>query len=201
MTADGDSLVFSAGASLLVDTARLAGLDTALRRALSPWRARSAVHDPGKIVLDLAMAVALGGDCLADVGVVRAQPQLFGPSASDPAVSRLTAQLAADTPAALAALRHARATARERAWNISSPILDHGHIVIDLDATIMLAHSEKEGAAPTWKRTFGFLHPLLAFVDHGPGGTGEYVGGMLRTGKATANDAAAHIAVLTEALQ
>ncbi len=61
------------------------------------------------------------------------------------------------------------------------------------------AHSEKEGATPTWKRTFGF-HPLLAFLDHGPGGTGEQLAGLLRVGKATAKDAADHIAVLTDAL-
>lgn len=200
MTADGESLISSAGASLLVDTAGLAGLDTALSGTLSPWRGPGAVHDPGKIVLDLAMAVALGGDCLADVGVVRAQPQLFGPTASDPTVSRLVTKLAVDAPAALAALRQARAAARERLWQIRSPVPAAGHIVIDLDATIVQAHSEKEGATATWKRTFGF-HPLLAFLDHGPGGTGEYVGGMLRIGKATANDAADHISVLTQALQ
>ena len=199
MTADGESLISCAGASLLVDTSRLAGLGTALSRALAPWRRPGAVHDPGKIVLDLAMALALGGDCLADVGVVRAQPQLFGPTASDPTISRLVAKLAADAPAALAALRQARAAARERVWQIRSPVPTKGHIVIDLDATIVLAHSEKEGATPTWKRTFGF-HPLLAFVDHGPGGTGEHVGGLLRAGRATANDAAAHIEVLTDAL-
>lgn len=200
MTADGESLISSAGASLLLETARLAGLDTALRQALTPWRGNGAVHDPGKIVLDLAMAVALGGDCLADIGVVRAQSQLFGPTASDPTVSRLITNLAANAPAALAALRQARAAARGRVWQIRSPVPTEGHIVIDLDATIVQAHSEKEGATATWKRTFGF-HPLLAFVDHGPGGTGEYVGGQLRIGKATANDAAAHIAVLTQALQ
>jgi hypothetical protein len=200
MTTDGESLISSAGASLLVDTARLAGLDTTLSRALSPWHRPGAVHDPAKIVLDLAMAVALGGDCLADLGVVRAQPHLFGPSASDPTVSRLVAKLALDAPNALAALRRARAAARERVWQIRSPVPTEGHIVIDLDATIVLAHSEKEGATPTWKRTFGF-HPLLAFLDHGPGGTGEYVGGQLRIGKATANDAAAHIAVLSQGLQ
>ena len=63
---------------------------------MAPWRAARAVHDPGKVLLDLAIAVALGGDCLADVAVVRAQPDLFGPVASDPTVSRLIATLAGD---------------------------------------------------------------------------------------------------------
>ena len=74
------------------------------------------MHDPGKIVTDLAVAVALGGDCLADVGVLRAEPALFGPVASDPVISRLITRLAADAPAALTAIRAARAAARERAW-------------------------------------------------------------------------------------
>jgi transposase len=75
-------------------------------------------HDPGKVVLDLAVAIALGGDCLADVAVVRAQPDGFGGVASDPTVSRLITALAADAPAALAALRAARAAARARVWQL-----------------------------------------------------------------------------------
>ena len=63
------------------------------------------MHDPGKTVLDLAVAVALGGDCLADVAVVRAQPELFGPVASDPTVSRLIDALGGDAGAAVAAIR------------------------------------------------------------------------------------------------
>ena len=78
-----------------------------------------AVHDPGKIIADLAMAVALGGDCLADVAVLRAQLELAGPVASDPVISRLISALAADAPRALRAIRTARAAARERAWALA----------------------------------------------------------------------------------
>ena len=99
----------------------------------------------------------------------------------------------------LSALRAARASARSRVWQLRAPVAARGPVVIDLDATIVGAHTEKEGATPTWKRTFGF-HPPLAFLDHGPGGTGEPVAGLLRTGKATANNAADHITVLTDAL-
>ncbi len=80
-------LVSHAGAALLVETARRSGLAAALSRQLGRWRRPLAVHDPGKIVLDLAVAVALGGDAAADVAVLRAQPGLFGPVASDPTVS------------------------------------------------------------------------------------------------------------------
>ena len=74
---------------------------------------------PGKIIADLAVTLALGGDCLADIAMLRAEPALFGPVASDPVVSRLIARLAADAPRALKAIRAARAAARERAWALA----------------------------------------------------------------------------------
>ena len=199
VVAGGESLLSSAGATLLVELAAVSGLDRALRRELAPWKRPRATHDPGKVMLDLAVAVALGGDCLADVAVVRAQPDLFGLVASDPTVSRLVASLAADAPAALTALRTARAAARDRVWRLGLPVTAEAPLVVDLDATLVEAHSEKEHAEPTFKRGFGFA-PLLAFVDHGPGGGGECLAGLLRPGKATANNAADHITVLTDAL-
>ena len=89
VVAHGESLISTAGAVLLGQTARVIGLDRALSKVLAPWRAPLAIHDPGKIVADLAIAVALGGDCAADIALVRAQPQVFGPVASDPTVSRI----------------------------------------------------------------------------------------------------------------
>ena len=195
----GESLISSAGAAMLLQTASVSGLARELSEALSPWRPPRWVHDPGKTLLDLAAAIALGGDCLADVAVVRAQPELFGPVASDPTISRLMETLAEDPDRAIAALRAARAAARDRVWRHRSPVPDQGPVVVDLDATLIGAHSEKEGATPNFKRGFGF-HPMLAFVDHGTGGTGEPLAGMLRPGKANANDAADQITVLDAAL-
>jgi hypothetical protein len=63
-----------------------------LSEALTPWRKPMSSHDPGKIVLDLAVALAVGGDCLADIGVLRAEPAVFGAVASDPTVSRLISE-------------------------------------------------------------------------------------------------------------
>jgi Transposase DDE domain group 1 len=159
------------------------------------WRAPRAVYDPGKIVADLAAALALGGDCLADIAVLREQPGLAGPVASDPVVSRLVSTLAGDLPRALKAIRAARASARERAWALagkSAPGGDSGLVTIDLDATIVIAHSEKEQAAPTWKKTFGF-HPMTAWADHGADGNGEPLAILLRPGNAGSNTAAGHI--------
>lgn len=192
-------MISSGGAALLLKTAQVSGLAVELSRALRPWRPVRSVHDPGKAVLDLAVAIALGGDCLADAAVVRAQPELFGAVASDPTISRLIDTLGDDVGAVIAAIREARAAARAKTWGHRSPVSITGPVVVDLDATLIGAHSEKEGATPNFKHGFGF-HPLLAFVDHGAGGTGEPLVGMLRPGRAGANTAADQIAVLDAAL-
>jgi hypothetical protein len=195
VSADAHGLVSQAGVLLLLETARITGLEQGLAGGLTRWRASRAVHDPGKILTDLVVALALGGDCLADIGVLRAQPELCGPVASDPVVSRLIGALAGDLPRALRAFRLARAAARERAWALAgerAPGADGSLIPVDIDATIVLAHSEKEQAAATWKKTFGF-HPLAVFADHGPGGSGEALAIMLRPGNAGSNTASEHI--------
>jgi hypothetical protein len=194
VSADGRGLVSQAGAVLLWETMRVTGLGQGLSRGLARWRAPRAVHDPGKIIADLAAAVALGGDCLADIAVLRDQPDLAGPVASDPVVSRLTAALAGDLPRALKAVRGARASARERAWALAgdnAPGAD-GLVTVDLDATIVIAHSDKEQAAPTWKKTFGF-HPMTSWADHGASGNGEPLAIVLRAGNAGSNTAADHV--------
>ena len=205
VTGGADKVVSSGGGMLLVAAARASGVDRALSQAFAAWRQRLARHDPGKIVLDLAVALAMGGDCLADIAQLRSQPGVFGPVASDPTVSRLIDRLAADAPKALAAIASARATARARVWALAGDRApDHAAdadspIVIDLDATLVTAHSEKELAAPNYKRGFGF-HPIGAWVDHGQDGTGEALSMILRPGNAGSNTAADHIAVTQQAL-
>ncbi|MEV7994464.1 IS1380 family transposase [Streptomyces sp. NPDC086077] len=194
----GRAVVSQAGSVLLVETVRKVGLDRAISAALAPWRKARAVHDPGKIVLDVALAVALGGDCPADVGMMRAEPAVFGPVASDPTVSRLINTLAAAGPKALTAIRSARAETRERVWRLagaSSPDTT-GQVIVDLDGVLVLAHSGKQDATATWKKTFGH-HPLMSFVDHG---SEEPVAGLLRPGNAGSNTAADHIEAAQRAL-
>lgn len=199
-------LVSHAGGIVLTATAGQAGLDRALSQALSPWRRDGAVHDPGKVVLDLAIALALGGDCLADVAVLRGEPGVFGLVASDPTVSRTIDRLASNADRVLAAIGEATSVVRQRVWALAgeaSPIraaTADVPVVIDLDATLVTAHSDKQHAAPTYKRGYGF-HPLLAFIDHGAGGTGEPAAGLLRPGNAGANTAADHLTVIREALR
>jgi hypothetical protein len=137
-------LISSSGALLLLEVVRVAGLGRALSAALSPWRAVGATHDPGKVLLDVATAVALGGDCLADVAAVRSQPELFGSVASDRTVSRVFAALAGDVEDAVAAIRQARAQARAAAWSHRRPLAGRpgrrggrragGQVIVDIDA-------------------------------------------------------------------
>jgi Transposase DDE domain group 1 len=201
----GRAVVSHAGAVALTRAAQRSGLTSALSSGLARWRKRLASHDPGKVICDLAVALAVGGDCLADVAVLRSQPQLFGVVASDPTVSRLISSLAGDAPRALAAIAAARAQARAVVWAAAgdrSPahrIDAEDPLIIDIDATLVTAHSDKESAAPTFKRGYGF-HPLCAFVDHGPTGTGEPLAIALRPGNAGSNTAADHKRVLAEAL-
>jgi hypothetical protein len=195
VSADSAGIVSQAGGLLLTRTLRATGLDHGLDAALERWRPARAVHSPGKIITDLAVAVALGGDCLADVAILRAQPELAGPVASDPVISRLVTRLAADAPRALKAIRTARAAARQRAWDLAgdaAPGADGGLVTVDIDATIVTSCSEKEQAAPTWKKTYGH-HPLTVFADHGPESSGEPLAFLLRAGNAGSNTAADHI--------
>ncbi|HEY6695309.1 MAG TPA: IS1380 family transposase, partial [Solirubrobacteraceae bacterium] len=192
VVADGDGLVSHAGAALLAEAADRLGLTDALSRALAPMRERRGRHDPGRVVRDLAVMLADGGDCLADLRAVRDQQPLFGPIASDATAFRVIDRIAGDS-ALLGALRAARARARENAWDAGAA---PERIVIDIDATLITAHSEKDGAAGTFKRGFGF-HPLLAYLDE----SREALAGVLRPGNAGANTAADHIDMVDLALE
>jgi hypothetical protein len=197
--------VAQAGGVLLTETIRAAGLDRALSEALAGWRKPLAVHDPGKILLDLAVSLVLGGDALSDLATLRAEPGVYGSVASDPTVSRLIKVLADDADKAIKAISSARQQARATVWGVAGVHApDHGAtaeqpLIIDLDASLVTAHSEKQQAAATFKRGFGF-HPLMAFADHGAGGTGEALEILLRPGNAGSNKASDHIAVTKAAL-
>ncbi|WP_329193635.1 IS1380 family transposase [Streptomyces sp. NBC_01435] len=197
----GGAVVSQAGGVLLVETVRKTGLDTAISAALAPWRKPRAVHDPGKVLLDLALAVALGGDCLSDIGVLRSEPAVFGPVASDPTVSRLVGTPAEAGPRALTAIRRARAEVRKRVWTLAGTDAPdaNGQVVVDIDGVLVLAHSDKQDATATWKKTFGH-HPLVAFVDHGAAGSGEPVAALLRPGNDGSNTATDHITTTKPAL-
>jgi hypothetical protein len=187
--ADGDSLTSRAGTALLVGVADRVGLTAGLLEALSDLRERRGRHEPGRILRDLGVMLADGGDALCDLGVLRDQEVLFGPVASDSTAWRLMAALDEDH---LGRVREARAGARCRVWELTGPPT---RLILDIDATLVTAHSEKERAAGTYKHGFGF-HPLLCFEAT----RGEALSGVLRPGNAGSNTASDHIEVLTRAL-
>ncbi|MDF2741171.1 MAG: transposase [Actinomycetia bacterium] len=177
VTTDATGVVGHAGAALLRELADRVGLTAALG-----WRDPQGRRHPDAAVLrDLAVMLADGGDCLSDLAVLRDQPALFGPVASTPTAWRVLERVASD-PDGLARLGAARAHARARAWTAGGdPDLEL--LVIDADATLVTAHSDhKEGAAGTYKGSFGFA-PLLAYLDRGPA-PGEPLAGLLRPGNA-----------------
>jgi Transposase DDE domain. len=189
VTADGAGVAGHAGSRLLADLADGVGLTEALSAVMARTRRRRSKHDPGRVLVDLAVTLADGGDGLSDLKVLRDQPALFGKVASGPTAWRVVASV---DEAVLAALDRARAKARAEAWAAGAR---PEWIVLDFDATLVTSHSEKEQAAPNYKHGFGF-HPLLCFLD----GTNEALAGMLRPGNAGSNTAADHVAVLDAAL-
>jgi len=189
VTADGTHVVGHAGARLLSDLADVTGLTEGLSVAMAPTKRRRRGHDRGQVLADLAVMIADGGDAISDLAALRDQPELFGEVASTPTAWRT---LEAIDAAALERIAVARAAARAAVWASG---VDPGFYVIDFDGTLITSHSEKEGAAPTYKRGFGH-HPLLAFLD----ATGEALGAILRPGNAASNTSADHVELLAMAL-
>ena len=185
IVADAEGLTLRSGTVLLAGLADRVGLTGALGLAMGGVRKRRSRHDPGRTLRDLAVMLADGGDCLADLRALRDQPSLFGDVASDATAWRALASL---DPERVAAVRRARAAARARVWMLAGA---PGRVILDLDATLVTAHSDKEQAAGNYKHGFGF-HPLLCYEAT----TEEALAGILRPGNAGANTAADHISVL-----
>lgn len=189
MSADQGGLVSRAGSVLVPELAARLGLERGLSQALAHVFRRRPVHDPGRLVVDLATSLIDGGDCVSDLGALAEQSDLFGQVASPSTASRLLCALAEEE---LAAIRAARRAARERAWVLGARPQT---ITLDFDAQLLECHTEKEAAAAHRKGGFGF-HPLHCFLDE----TGEHLAGLLRPGNAGSNTAADHVAVLDAAL-
>jgi hypothetical protein len=209
VSADGVGVVSHIGTRLLADLADRCTLTAELSGVFGVV-APQTVHDPGRVLVDLAVMIADGGEAIRDIATLVHQPAVFGSVASDSTCWRTLKQIDATMLTSIAA---ARAAAREVVWAQRAeatgvllpavhvaglPLLDRHRqpvVVIDLDATIVICHSEKANAAATFKHTFGY-HPLLAFCDN----TGEALSGVLRAGNAGSNTAADHFTVLNQAV-
>jgi hypothetical protein len=190
VAADGDGLVSRAGTALLAQVADKLGLTGALSFRLAVLKQRRRGHDPGRVLRDLAVMLADGGECVADLAAVRDQEPLFGEVASDSTAFRAIDRIASER--LLDEVRAAHAHARERFWQLRGA---PERLTIDIDATLITSHSDKELAAGNYKGGYGF-HPLAAYVDE----TREALAIQLRPGNAGANTAADHVTVLDRAL-
>ena len=190
VVADAEGLTSRAGTALVAALADRVGLTAVLSDAFAGLYERRSRHDPGRVVRDLALTLADGGDCLADLRALRDQESLFGEVASDATAWRV---LVALDERRLGAIRQARAQARRRVWEQAGA---PERVILDLDGTLVTAYSDKEGAAGTYKGGFGF-HPLLCYEASSE----EALAGLLRPGNAGFNTACDHIELLERALE
>jgi hypothetical protein len=191
VTSDGAGLVSHAGTAIVAQVADKVGVTTALSVGLGDLKRRRRGHDPGRVIRDLAVMLVDGGECVSDLGAVREQDALFGSVASDSTAFRIVDRIAS-TPGMLDAVRAAHARARARFWQLAGA---PERLTLDVDATLITAHSEKEQAAGNYKGGYGF-HPLQVYLDE----SREALGGLLRPGNAGSNTAEDHKAVLDRAL-
>jgi hypothetical protein len=148
-----------------------------------------AVHDRGKVLVQMALVLAGGGESCLDIEHLRVGDDLFGSVPSDTTVARTFHEISAPTRAAIA---DGLAGVRAEVWRRSSATTGPGPVVLDIDASLVEVHSEqKEEAAPTYKGGFGF-HPMFCFADQ----TGETLAALLRPGNAGANTVGDHVTVL-----
>jgi hypothetical protein len=200
VSADGAGVVPLAGAAAVRLLADQVGLTTCLSVALARRRFVP-LHDRGQVLVEVATVLAAGGEAIADIAALRHQEELWGPVASPVTVWRTLDEI---TPAGLTRIAQARAKVRRHVWSLlpaglpPAPVAgtDLGDVVVlDVDATLVTAHSEKQQAAPNFKGGFGF-HPVGVWCDN----TGELLAIRLRPGNANANHAGDHIELLGEAI-
>lgn len=188
VTGDGAGVTSQAGTRLLGEIATRLGIANGFSQALSDTTTRTSAHDRGRVLTQLAMTIAAGGRCLADLKTLRDRPELFGQVASDATAWRVCHQVDEARLARLAGVR-------QQACRRLLAAAPADQLVLDVDATLLNLHSEhKQRAAATFKGTFGFA-PMACFVE--PLGLAA---GMLRPGNATANHAGDQLAVVDEAI-
>ena len=170
------------------------GLGSLLSKQIPMRGERLPLHDRGKVLIQMALMLAGGGESCADIEHLRLQSDLFGSVPSDTTVFRTFHEIGSSTRNDLSA---SLAEVREKVWDQAGLLKGEDPVVLDIDASLVEIHSEnKEGAAPHYKGGYGF-HPMLCFAD----ATGEALAGVLRPGNAGANTVADHVTVLDDAIR
>lgn len=190
VTADGEALCSQAGALLLTNLCDRLGLTDALDEALAPTRQRRSAHRDGEILRDLVVMLIQGGEHVSDLAALREQPDLFGAVASDSTAFRAIERIG---EAELDGIRAARKATRGRAFGLGAA---PAQAILDVDASLLGAHSEKEEAAGNYKGGFGF-HPMLCYLE----GSEAALDGILRPGNAGSNTGADQVEAVEAALE
>ncbi|MDQ4033262.1 MAG: IS1380 family transposase [Actinomycetota bacterium] len=196
-------MINHAGAAALRLLADRTGLTGGLSRALTR-RGFVPIHDRGRVLADTAVLIADGGRVMSDLATLRDQAELYGPVASDPTLWRTLDEIGEPQRRRIS---QQRAKTRAHVW----PLIEQRHgqipssrvadrdlgktIVIRMDASLVIAHSDKQWAAGTYKGSWGH-HPLMAWCDN----TGESLALLLRKGSAGSNTVNDHIDVLEQAI-
>lgn len=201
----GQSLVSHAGVKVLTGFMDALGLRGLCEDRLGQFVPPQARHRPGRIVGSLAAMLAAGGEHVTDLDMLRAAPGLFGHIPSNATVSRFFERTVINPELFTHGFETLARQLRSRAWdaagerNPAASATAADPLIIDLDATLVTSHSDKENVAGTYKGGYGFA-PFVASVDYGTGqGTGEILTALLRPGNAGANSADDHIRVFETA--
>ena len=146
VNAEGRGVVSHAGVGLLREMAEGTGLVEGVSAALIDTYRGFPIHAPGRVFTDVAVAIADGADAVSGIAVLRDRQELFGPVASMPTAWRVLDRI---DPVHLDRVRAAHAAARARAWAAGAGPDLSAELRLDFDATITIAHSEKDNAAAT----------------------------------------------------
>lgn len=202
----GQSLISHAGLNVLTSFLDTTGFGALCEDRFSQFVPDQATHRPGRIIGSLAAILAGGGEHVSDLDVLRNSPGIFGPVPSNATVSRFVARAAEQSEAFAHGFSTLSRRLRSRIWeaagtrNPAALATGLDPLIVDIDATLVTAHSEKEDSAGTYKGGYGFA-PMVASIDYGKeNGTGEILAAMMRPGNKGANSAKDHITVLAEAL-
>ncbi|GAA2943840.1 IS1380-like element ISAar32 family transposase [Glutamicibacter bergerei] len=202
----GQSLVSHTGLSVLTSFLNALDFRSLCEDRFSQFVPATATDRPGKILGALALSLAAGGEQATDIDQLRTAPELFGSVASDATVSRFMGRIKEQPEAFSYGFATMTRRLRSKVWNAAGPrnparlATAANPLIIDIDASLVHVHSEKESSAGTYKGGYGFS-PMIAMADYGKAhGTGEVLAVQLRPGNRGANSATSHIEVLGQAL-
>lgn len=203
--ATSQRLISHAGLAPLAWFMDALGLRALGRDRVGQFAPPGARHEAGNMVASLVLMLAGGGVHSSDLDMIRTSPSVFGQVASNATMSRFFARIDQNSDVFEHGLATMAATIRDHVWSLAGgrgpgrTYTARDPLIIDMDHTLVGAHSDKEDAKGTYKGGYGYA-PFVASIDYGDGHGGEILTTHLRPGNAGPNEAAAHIALFEDAV-